>query len=481
MDASMELYAYAQSLADDRRARPMDDIVTTLVTAELDGEKLSDIEFNVFVLLLVGRGQRDDPQPDQRRDARADGEPGPAGAARSATSTACCRPRSTRCCATSARCSTSGAPRPPTPRSAASRSRPATRSRSGTAPRTATKRSSPTPQRFDVGRTPNEHLAFGGRGPHFCLGASLAKMEIRVMFEEILTRLPDMRMAGEPERLRSNLIAGIKHLPVQFTPERRLTRSPATGVVAEQEARSRVASSVLRVGRRPDGRWRSDDRREADVLEHLGSPRRARRTSSSPSAVSIQAVTISWKSPCASSGPRVDREHRLDDRRGEARPRAGDVDDPPERRGDPVRGVAVAVGGSAVRDVGELAAPDEQDLGEQVVLGREPAVDRGEGDPGAVGHRLHHDRVVAAGLGQLGGGGDDQVPPVRLLVGQDGGDQNGPVATRCSLLQWRRSQRSAASPRMRTYSRIRFSREPAAPASGGGPHRCRPGRGGDRR
>ncbi len=56
MNASLELYAYAQSLADDRRARPMDDIVTTLVTAELDGEKLSDIEFNVFVLLLSVAG-----------------------------------------------------------------------------------------------------------------------------------------------------------------------------------------------------------------------------------------------------------------------------------------------------------------------------------------------------------------------------------------------------------------------------------------
>ena len=75
------------------------------------------------------------------------------------------------------------------------------------------------PQAFDVGRTPNEHLAFGGRGPHFCLGASLAKMEIRVMFEEILGRLPDMTLAGEPERLRSTLIAGIKHLPVRYTPE----------------------------------------------------------------------------------------------------------------------------------------------------------------------------------------------------------------------------------------------------------------------
>ena len=76
-----------------------------------------------------------------------------------------------------------------------------------------------SPDEFRIDRTPNEHIAFGGRGPHFCLGASLAKMEIRVMFEEILGRLPDMQLAGEPVRLRSNLIAGIKHLPVTFTPE----------------------------------------------------------------------------------------------------------------------------------------------------------------------------------------------------------------------------------------------------------------------
>ena len=99
------------------------------------------------------------------------------------------------------------------------RSRPATRSRCGTRRRTATKRCSPSPSAFDVGRSPNAHIAFGGRGPHYCLGASLAKMEIEVMFREILTRLPDMRQAGEVERLRSTLISGIKHMPVTFTPE----------------------------------------------------------------------------------------------------------------------------------------------------------------------------------------------------------------------------------------------------------------------
>ncbi len=75
----------------------------------------------------------------------------------------------------------------------------------------------PDPDRFDVGRTPNDHLAFG-IGEHFCLGAGLARLELRVMFEELLRRLPDIELAGPAERLRSNFIGGIKHLPVRFTP-----------------------------------------------------------------------------------------------------------------------------------------------------------------------------------------------------------------------------------------------------------------------
>ena len=77
------------------------------------------------------------------------------------------------------------------------------------------------PYRFDVTRSPNEHVAFGGGGPHFCLGANLARMEIRVMFEETLRRLPDMDLAGPVERLRSNFINGVKHMPVEFTPTAR--------------------------------------------------------------------------------------------------------------------------------------------------------------------------------------------------------------------------------------------------------------------
>ena len=74
------------------------------------------------------------------------------------------------------------------------------------------------PFRFDIGRTDNDHVAFGGGGPHFCLGANLARMEMRLMFEEIAARLPDIRLAGEPSYLRSNFIGGIKHMPVEFSP-----------------------------------------------------------------------------------------------------------------------------------------------------------------------------------------------------------------------------------------------------------------------
>jgi cholest-4-en-3-one 26-monooxygenase len=74
-------------------------------------------------------------------------------------------------------------------------------------------------QTFDVGRAVNPHMAFGGTGPHFCLGASLARLEIKCMFEEVLTRLPDMELAGPVQRLRSNFINGIKHMPVRFAAE----------------------------------------------------------------------------------------------------------------------------------------------------------------------------------------------------------------------------------------------------------------------
>ena len=74
------------------------------------------------------------------------------------------------------------------------------------------------PFRFDIGREPNHHVAFGAGGAHFCLGASLARLEIEILFDELADRFPDIEAAGEPEGLRMNLIQGVKHLPVAFTP-----------------------------------------------------------------------------------------------------------------------------------------------------------------------------------------------------------------------------------------------------------------------
>jgi cytochrome P450 len=73
----------------------------------------------------------------------------------------------------------------------------------------------PNPYTFDIGRTPNEHIAFG-YGEHFCLGANLARLQLKVMIEELTRRLPDIELAGSIQRLRSNLVAGIKHMPVRF-------------------------------------------------------------------------------------------------------------------------------------------------------------------------------------------------------------------------------------------------------------------------
>ena len=74
------------------------------------------------------------------------------------------------------------------------------------------------PLSFNVLRDPNPHIGFGGPGPHFCLGAHLARREIKVMFRELFNRVGDIRAAGEPELLASSFIHGIKHLPAEFTP-----------------------------------------------------------------------------------------------------------------------------------------------------------------------------------------------------------------------------------------------------------------------
>jgi cytochrome P450 len=74
------------------------------------------------------------------------------------------------------------------------------------------------PEQFDIARKPNNHIAFGGPGPHFCLGAHLARLELNVAFRMLYARYPDIAAAGEPVMLKSNFVNGIKHLEASYTP-----------------------------------------------------------------------------------------------------------------------------------------------------------------------------------------------------------------------------------------------------------------------
>ena len=71
------------------------------------------------------------------------------------------------------------------------------------------------PLRFDVGRKPNEHVSFGRGGPHFCLGAHLAKLEVKIMFEELIPRLLSIEPTGPPTRMRTNFTNALKAMPVR--------------------------------------------------------------------------------------------------------------------------------------------------------------------------------------------------------------------------------------------------------------------------
>ena len=74
------------------------------------------------------------------------------------------------------------------------------------------------PMRFDAGRTPNRHITFGGGGPHYCLGAHLAKLEVQVLFDELLPRIRDLELTAPPERMRSNFTNALKRMPVRVSP-----------------------------------------------------------------------------------------------------------------------------------------------------------------------------------------------------------------------------------------------------------------------
>jgi cholest-4-en-3-one 26-monooxygenase len=214
--AASEMYAYTNQLAETRRGSPREDLVSVLMNAEVDGEKLSELEFDLFVLLLAVAGNETTrngisggmlqlmDNPDQHARLLADPSLVPSAIEEMLrTVTPVMHFRRTALVDTEIR---------------------GQKIREGdkvvvwypSANRDETVFEDP--DRFDVARTPNDHLAFG-LGQHFCLGANLARLEMRVMFEEILRRIPDVKLAGPERRRRSNFINGRKSMPVTFTPE----------------------------------------------------------------------------------------------------------------------------------------------------------------------------------------------------------------------------------------------------------------------
>ena len=213
---AMDVYLYANQLAEQRRQQPTDDLTSVLMNGEVDGERLSEMEFDLFFLLLLVAGNETTrnaisggmlaliQHPAQR--ARLLADPGLIGTAteeilRWVSPVNCFRRTVTQ--------DTTIGAQPVREGDKVVMFYPAA-NRDELVFRDA--------DTFDVGRTPNDHLAFG-IGTHFCIGNALARLEIKVMFELMLRRLPDIELAGPVERLRSSFINGIKRMPVRFTPE----------------------------------------------------------------------------------------------------------------------------------------------------------------------------------------------------------------------------------------------------------------------
>lgn len=217
--AMAELFAYSHALVDERRAKPREDIITALTQAEIEGDVLSELEIDLFFLLLAVAGNETTrnltangmhalfQHPDQLAKLRGD-----LSLMNSATEEML----------------RYSAPVMYFRRTATSDTVLGGKEiKAGDAvvlwyiAGNRDESHFDAPDEFRVDRTPNEHIAFGGRGPHFCLGANLARSEINKLFLQVLTRLDNLEPAGDISRLRSNFINGIKHMPVTFTPGRR--------------------------------------------------------------------------------------------------------------------------------------------------------------------------------------------------------------------------------------------------------------------
>jgi cholest-4-en-3-one 26-monooxygenase len=212
--AAAELYMYANELAAQRRAEPREDIITTLIT-EHDGDILSEHEFDLFVLLLSVAGNEttrngishgllaliENPEAwTALKDDRELVRPAVEEMLRWGTPVNNFRRTATGDVEL---------------HGVTIREGDAVVMFYASANRDETVFDDPFT--FDITRDPNPHLTFGGGGPHFCLGANLARMEMRIVFEELLERVDNVELAGEVRKLRSNFIHGIKQLPVRLT------------------------------------------------------------------------------------------------------------------------------------------------------------------------------------------------------------------------------------------------------------------------
>jgi cytochrome P450 len=214
--AGMEMLSYALNLAEEKRKHPGDDIATKLLNTEIDGDRLTQPEYSFFFLLLINAGGDTTRNllgggmlalfnnPDQRRRLQSNLDALLPSAVEEMLRyiSPVIYMRRTAMCDTEL-----GGKK--------IREGDKVAMYYGAANRDAAM--FPEPDKFDVGRTPNEHIAFGG-GTHFCLGSHIARVEIQVMLREILTRLPDIEQAGPAEFLASNFISGPSKLPVRFTP-----------------------------------------------------------------------------------------------------------------------------------------------------------------------------------------------------------------------------------------------------------------------
>jgi cytochrome P450 len=213
--AGIELFEYAQRLADERRANPQDDVVTKLLAPTMDGEPLTDLEFKNFFTLMVAAGNDTTrytlaggllallDHPEQLAMLRDRPELLPTAVEeilRWTSVTMHFRRTATRDVEVHGRTIREG-------------DKVVLWWISGD----YDERQFEDPFRFDITRAPNEHLAFGRGGPHRCIGEWLARVEIEVTLRELLPRVAELTVDGPIRRLRSNFISGIKHLPVRAT------------------------------------------------------------------------------------------------------------------------------------------------------------------------------------------------------------------------------------------------------------------------